>query len=127
MNLPLVIHLLVPISGVIYFFVVRHKMNRELGEGVHEFHLFFEFFCYGGLLAVTLTDLFWEWSGAASLVMFFLITVAPVGMAVIGYQNSKKKEARSHFILFLGGVLYIPVLIATFAISVVVALIKAKG
>src|SRR4051812_8093695 len=100
MSLPFAIHLLVLFFGVGYFFVLRKNMNRVLGNGAHEFHLFFEFICYGGLLAVLLTSLFWEWSGAASLGMFFLIFVAPVGMGIIGYKNSKKKMEKFHFRLY---------------------------
>jgi len=49
--------------------------------------LFIIFATYGGLVLVILTELFWQWSGMASLGTFYLILAAPIVMGVIVYRN----------------------------------------
>jgi uncharacterized membrane protein YsdA (DUF1294 family) len=56
--------------------------------------------------------------------MFFLIFAGPIGMTIIGYQNSKKKTEKYNFRLYLGGLLYVPVLLATIGITWVASLFR---
>jgi len=49
--------------------------------------LFIIFATYGGLILAVLTDLFWYWSGMASLGVFYLIFGAPIVMGIIAYRH----------------------------------------
>jgi hypothetical protein len=50
------------------------------------FYYFILFATYGGWLMVLLTALFWEWSGAASLGVFYLVLVAPFVTAGVTFS-----------------------------------------
>jgi hypothetical protein len=69
----LLLHIVVPLAGIgLYFWIAR----RWLVDGAPISaiaQLFLVFFCYGGLLLVILTAIFWKWSGAASLGAFLLL------------------------------------------------------
>ena len=83
--------------------------------------LFFIFSTYGGLLMVTLTALFWKWSGMASLGTFYLILGAPIVMGIIGYRNHKNKElSKYHMLTYKTGLLYF--LIAPLILLILVAI-----
>lgn len=61
-------------------------MNPPVAE------IFLLFFTYGGLLMVAYTTLFWEWSGAASLGVFYLLLGAPIVTLVIALRQFKKRS-----------------------------------
>ena len=88
----IVIHLLVPLAGIIYFIAVIKKIKKENVVNAPTFELFIIFSTYGGLLLVTLTTLFWQWSGMASLGTFYLILGAPIVMGIIAYRNRRTKS-----------------------------------
>jgi len=69
--------------------------------------LSFIFVTYGGLLIVTLTGFFWEWSGAATFGSIYLIFVAPIVMGTIAYRNYKQRqESKFHSGTFELAILY---------------------
>lgn len=72
------IHLLVPAAGLASYLVLHRRLTATGSSPVFLAQLFLLFFCYGGVLLVLLTGLFWQWSGMASLGAFFLILAAPV-------------------------------------------------
>ncbi len=74
----LLIHAVVPLIGVgAYVWLCRRLYIR--GEVPEALLLLFPlFFCWGGVLVVALTALFWHWSGMASLGMFFLLFASPL-------------------------------------------------
>ena len=86
------IHLLIPITGLIYFIWLTKKMKREMVVNAPTFELFVVFATYGGLLLVALTTLFWQWSGMVSLGTFYLILGAPIALSIIAYRQRKIKE-----------------------------------
>jgi hypothetical protein len=103
----LTIHLIVPLSGLLYFLKLRKQMHRDNIENAPTRDLFLVFCTYGGLLLVALTALFWKWSGLASLGTFYLILAAPIIMGVIAYRNRSKVEiSKYHLIVFRAGLLY---------------------
>jgi len=51
--------------------------------------MFAVFFSYGGLLTLTLTVFYWEWSGPASLGVFYLMFLAPIIMLLCAYKQYK--------------------------------------
>jgi hypothetical protein len=64
----------------------------------------------------------WEWSGMASLGMFYLILVAPLVMGVIVYRNYKKKEVSIyHLRIFKAGLLYFLITPVTLGLLIIFA------
>ncbi|MCE7040782.1 hypothetical protein [Dyadobacter sp. CY312] len=66
-------------------------LNRNVANSLN-LKLLFVFANYGGLLLLSLTSLFGEWSGMASLGTFYLVLVAPIGMGFIAFQNRKTRN-----------------------------------
>jgi len=64
-------------------------MKKDNIQNKPEVELFMIFATYGGLLLVILTELFWKWSGMASLGTFYLILGAPIVMGLIFYRHNK--------------------------------------
>lgn len=101
------IHLLIPLTGLLTYIGLIKKMKREKVNNPPTIDLFLTFATYGGLLLVTLTTLFWEWSGMASLGTFYLILGAPFVMGIIAYRNYKKRqESKYHMWTYKSGLLY---------------------
>jgi FtsH-binding integral membrane protein len=86
------IYLIVPIAGLGLFLRLTRKMAKEEIPNPPKVELFVIFATYGGLLLVTLTSLFWKWSGLASLGAFYFITGAPVTMGLIAYRNYNRRH-----------------------------------
>lgn len=72
------IHLLIPAVGLVAYLVLCRRLIAAGASALFLAQLFLLFVCYGGVLLVLLTHLFWQWSGMASLGFFFLILAAPV-------------------------------------------------
>lgn len=103
----LFIHLLVPLVGLIIYMRLLTKLRTYNLISSLGIYFFVIFLTYGGLLMVLLTSLFWQWSGLASLGMFYLFFPAPVLMAVTAYYNNKLKSvSRYHFLAFRSGLFY---------------------
>ena len=101
------IHLVIPLSGLLVYFGLIRKMKREKVENPPTIDLFLSFATYGGLLLVTLTTLFWKWSGLASLGSFYLILGAPIVMGIIAYRNYKNRQLpKYHLWTYKAGLLY---------------------
>ncbi|MDQ3072732.1 MAG: hypothetical protein M3Q97_05670 [Bacteroidota bacterium] len=103
----LTIHLLLPLTGLLWFLKVQLQMKKEKVPNAPAFELFILFATYGGLLLVALTTLFWQWSGMASLGTFYLIFGAPVAMGLISYRHRQSKNnSKYHNRAFVLGLLY---------------------
>ena len=87
----IIIHLIIPIIGIMFFIDLVRKMRFEKVENPPVIELFLIFATYGGLLLVILTSLFWKWSGMASIGTFYLIIIAPIIMGIISYKTHKNK------------------------------------
>jgi hypothetical protein len=82
----LAVNLLVPLLGVMAYVLLCGKMLRLGIEMPPVISWFVLFAVYGAWLIVVLTGFFWEWSGMASLGVFFLLLGAPfltLGIALI--------------------------------------------
>lgn len=63
---------------------------------------------YAGWLAVILTELFWYWSGMASLGAAYLMFVAPVVMLYLAFRLHKQKnQSNVHLCMFWASAGYI--------------------
>jgi len=101
------IHILIPLIGFLYFIHFRNRMKNENIQKAPTLELFVVFATYGALLIVVLTKLFWNWSGMASLGVFYLVLVAPIMMGVISYRNRKiKMNTKYHKWIYSSGILY---------------------
>ncbi len=104
--IPIVIYVLLPIIGIIFFIYTNNKLKSNKQRELFTFKLFILFGCFGGLLLLLLTTLFWKWSGMASIGSILLFTIAPIFMFGIGYDSYKKKDDVSEKILFQSSFLY---------------------
>lgn len=103
----LVIHLIIPLIGLVCFLLLMKQIKDKSIPNAPPVPLFLIFSTYGGLLLVTLTDLFWKWSGMASLGTFYLILVAPIVMGSIAFQYRQKRNiSKYHNWTYLSGLLY---------------------
>jgi hypothetical protein len=113
----LTIHILIPISGLIYFLYIREKMKSQNIQNPPVRELFMIFVTYGGLILVCLTALFWKWSGMASLGTFYLIFGAPVVMAFITLRERKNiTKSKYHAVIYRLCLWYFGIAPATFFI-----------
>lgn len=77
-----VVNFVPPPLGLAHYLVLRRRMaDRRL-----RWLAFWCYFAYGGLLELLLTDLFWYWSGAASLGFAFLVFIACPGLLIAGFR-----------------------------------------
>jgi hypothetical protein len=111
----LTIHLVLPLVGLLYFLHLRKKMNSDNVLNAPTIELFLIFATYGGLLLLTLTTLFWKWSGMASLGAFYLIIGAPIIMGTIAYRHRQTKTiSKYHKLTYLYGLSYFVIAPLTF-------------
>jgi len=101
------IHLVIPLSGLIYYYILYNKMKDEEIEHPPFKEIFILFATYGGLLLVILTTFFWFWSGMASLGFFYLLIGAPIVLGFIGTSlNTKKEISPYHYWSYKAAVWY---------------------
>jgi drug/metabolite transporter (DMT)-like permease len=112
------IHVVVPLLGIVFYFILLNKMKRDQIENPPNVALFLTFFIYGGLLLIILTSLFWYWSAMASLGFIFVLFVAPfimLGLAI--FYLWKRNASKYHKLTFYLASLYVPI-IAVFYILI---------
>lgn len=103
----ILIYLVVPPIGLGAFLLLRQRMIREGADIYLLIEYFLLFITYGGLLLEVLTSLLWYSSGQASLVVFYLVLIAPVVMGVIAYRNFiRTKESVYYFWAYRLSILY---------------------
>ncbi len=113
----LTIHLILPLTGLLYFLHLKKRMKIENTPNAPTLDLFILFSTYGGLLLVALTSLFWQWSGMASLGAFYLFFAAPIVLGIIAYrQRQTKSISKYHRWTYLSGLLYFAIAPVTFGI-----------
>ncbi len=110
-----IINLIPPLLGLLAYLKLCKAMRRQGVARWLTLAYFIIFFVYGGFLMVTLTVLFWEWSGMASIGAFFLIAIAPFIMLVLAVilwpSRTKNKFNRFAFSLcaiyaLIGGIAF---------------------
>lgn len=103
----LIIHLFLPLAGLLYFLRIKKQIEHENITNAPIIELFAIFATYGGLLLVILTTFFWQWSGMASVGIFYLILGAPFVMGYILYRHRETKDfSRYHKYIYKAGQLY---------------------
>ncbi len=118
----LTIHLILPLTGLLWFLRLKKQMKNEKIANAPTAELFIIFLTYGGLLLVALTTLFLLWSGMASLGIFYLILGAPIVMGVIAFRHRQTKTiSKYHKWTYLSGLLYFVIAPATFLILFLVS------
>jgi hypothetical protein len=80
------VNILIPLLGVIVFVLLCRRMRRTHIQSPPFFYYFILFATYGGWLMVFFTALFWEWSGMASLGVFYLVLIAPFVTAGVAFS-----------------------------------------
>jgi hypothetical protein len=90
------VNFVVPLLGVVVFILLCRRMQRTQVQSPPFFSYFILFVTFGGWLMVFLTDLFWKWSGMASLGVFYLLFVAPLITAGAAL-NLRNRRALSGF------------------------------
>ncbi len=115
------IHLIIPAMGFGAYLLVCRRLFAQGASRFFLAQIFLLFACYGGLLLVLLTSLFWEWSGMASLGTLFLLFIAPL-LLVFVIRNLRRLPAHSpaqrlayrasigYFVLLAGTVCAIPLI-----------------
>lgn len=108
--LALIIYLVLPLVGLLYFIKTNRTMHEDGVVNGPSMEMFIIFATYGGLLLVSLTTIFWKWSGLASLGFFYLILAAPILMTIISVRHRKtRKTSKYHRFVFLSSLLYFAV------------------
>lgn len=105
------IHFVIPILGIVFYFILLHKMKKSNIQNPPTVALFLEFFICGGFLLIVLTSLFWKWSAIASLGAIFIFFIAPfimLGLAI--YYIGKRNDSKYHKITFYLASMYLPVI-----------------
>ena len=106
-SIAIAVHLLLPLLGLVVFWLLRRKMLREKVKYAPVIDLFLIFATYGGLLLVVYTTYWWKWSGMASIGAAYLVVLAPIVMLVIGYrQYSNRSLSHYHAWVFTLALLY---------------------
>ncbi|MBD3584046.1 hypothetical protein [Flavobacterium selenitireducens] len=101
-----IIHIVIPLLGFLLFLSLNKAMKKNT-QNAPEIELFTVFINYGILLIIVLTELFWKWSGIASLGTFYLIFGAPIIMGLIILRNKGKLSVSIyHKSIFFSGILY---------------------
>jgi len=90
------VNLVVPLTGVVAFVLLCRWMSRARIQSPPFFSYLILFANFGGWLMVLLTALFWQWSGMASLGVFYLAFAAPFLTAVLAW-NLRHRRALSAF------------------------------
>ena len=83
------IHLGVPFAGLMWYLVLCRRLRQQGASPAFLRQLFLIFFCWGGLLLLVLTALFWQWSGMASLGAGFLVFVAPFLLGSVAFNLTR--------------------------------------
>lgn len=110
-----VIHLIIPLAGLLYFLKIRKQMSLEKIPNPPETELFVVFATYGGLLILILTAFFWKWSGAASLGFLYLILGAPILILIKGKSLYNAREtSKYHMWVYNSSIYYFLITPTTF-------------
>jgi hypothetical protein len=101
------VNILVPLLGIIIFVLVCRRMWGMHVQSPPFFAYFIFFATFGGWLVVFLTGLFWEWSGMASLGVFYLLFVAPFLTAGAAF-SLRRRHALSifHRVAYIANMIY---------------------
>jgi hypothetical protein len=129
----IIIHLIVPALGILAFAVLNRRMARAQIASPPTLSYLNLFVTFGGWLFLTLTILFWEWSGMASIGFMFLVCVSPIVTAVLTVNlHRQRQESSFHRYAFAASFSYILIVGLAALVLILWALwtkwaIEAKG
>jgi hypothetical protein len=112
-----VIYILIPILGVIFFIRISRTFKPVEKQGLFALKLLLVFGCFAGLLVLLLTILFWKSSGLATIGTAFLLLIAPLIIGFIAYDSFTKKVNDAENRLFELSILYFIALPLVFLIA----------
>jgi cytochrome bd-type quinol oxidase subunit 2 len=98
------IYILVPAAGLAAFILLDRRIRLRKHGRLLELAYFLLFFALGGWLLIALTSEFLEWSGMASLGMFYLLLVAPFLSMTIAWKLRRRKQGPLYSLAFWGHV-----------------------
>jgi hypothetical protein len=111
------VNILVPLLGVIAFALLCRRMMRTHVKSPPFFHYFILFFTIGGWLVVFLTALFWEWSGMASLGVFYLVLIAPFVTTGVAFSlRDCYVFSTYHHVAYIASIVYSGLMVVTFGV-----------
>lgn len=90
--IPVTIYLIVPTLGLLIFWLVVKRIKRKQIPAPPFIALFLLFFSYAGALIILLTEVFWKWSGLASIGSFYSIFIAPLVTGILAINIYKKRD-----------------------------------
>jgi hypothetical protein len=101
------VNLVIPLLGVIAYGLLCRRMWRMQIASPPFLSYFILFATFGGWLMVLLTALFWEWSGMASLGVFYLVLIAPFLTAFLAWKlNGRRALSGFHQSAFVASISY---------------------
>ncbi len=119
------IHLIVPISGVLFYLRIVKKLGEDERIDNLKIPLFFIFLHFGGWLLVILTVIFWEVSGMFAIGFIYLLTFAPIimfGLSVWLFPNREK--TKMHKICFWLSSVYTVLAVSFFSVIIIANTLK---
>src|ERR1700735_5598257 len=109
------VNILVPLLGVIVFTLLCRRMKRTHVQSPPFFPYFVLFTAFGGWLMVFLTDRFWEWSGMASIGVFYLVLFAPIVTAGVALSLHRYYTVSIfHRTAYVASIVYSGMMLVTF-------------
>ena len=103
----LAVNLLVPLMGIFGFRLLCREMYKSEIPFPPYISYFVLFSAFGGWLLVILTNLFWVWSGMASLGVFFLVLIGPFVTAGVALSLYGRRELSNfHLSAFIASIAY---------------------
>jgi len=111
------VNFLAPLLGVIVFVLLCRRMRRAQIQPPLDAQYFLLLVTYGGWLMVLLTDLFWEWSGMASLGVFYLVLIAPFVTAGVAFNlRSRRSLSIFHRVAYTASIVYSGLMVVALAV-----------
>jgi hypothetical protein len=111
------VNILVPLLGIIVFVLLCRRMWRTHVQSPPFLPYFILFATFGGWLVVFLTALFWEWSGMASLGVFYLVFVASFVTAVVAFSLHRRHALSVfHRVAYIASMVYSGLMLVTLGV-----------
>jgi hypothetical protein len=115
------VNLLAPLLGVLVYVLLCRRMQRANIQSPPGVQYALLFLTYGGWLLVLLTSLFWEWSGMASLGVFYLVLAAPFIMAGAAFSLRRSYGLSVfHRVAFISSIVYSALAVIALGVSLAV-------
>jgi hypothetical protein len=119
------IYFVIPVIGILFYFVLVNKMKKEAIPNAPVVQLLLLFGNYGVLLILILTSVLWKWSGMASIGAFGIITIGPVFAGICAFSVYKnRKLSRYHKLTYKLSIGYLGFVILLILSSLIYSVTK---